>query len=62
MRGEGWIRTEEFDSAASVRLFAIGTGGRTLSHFNLGVKRTQDWTEHHAIVFHVLLSTKWYYD
>ena len=44
-----WIKTDNFDTASAVRLFAIGADGRTLSHSNLGVKRTQDWTQHHII-------------
>ena len=44
-----WIKTESYDSAGSVRMFAMGEGGRVLSHSNLGVKRDQDWTEHHAV-------------
>jgi hypothetical protein len=44
-----WIKTEAYDSAGSVRLMAIGADGRTLSHSNLGVKRDQEWTRHHAV-------------
>jgi hypothetical protein len=44
-----WIKTEGFDAASSVRLFAMGKDGRVLSHSNLGVKRDQDWTEHHIL-------------
>src|SRR5439155_4710552 len=44
-----WIKTENFDSAGSVRLFGMGEGGRVLSHSNLGVKQNQDWTEHHVV-------------
>ncbi len=44
-----WIRTEGFESAADVRMFAIGEGGRVLSYNHLGVKRDQDWTEHHVV-------------
>jgi hypothetical protein len=44
-----WIRTEDFHSAADVRMFAIGEDGRVLSHTYLGVKRDQDWTEHHVV-------------
>jgi hypothetical protein len=38
-------------------MFAIGADGRVLSHSNLGVKRDQDWTQHHA-VFNSLESTE----
>jgi hypothetical protein len=48
-----WIKTRDYDAAGDVRMFAIGADGRTLSHSNLGVKQTQDWTEHH-IVFNSL--------
>jgi hypothetical protein len=48
-----WIKTEAFESASSVRLFAMGKDGRVLSHSNLQVKRDQDWTQHH-IVFNSL--------
>ncbi|HZZ72930.1 MAG TPA: hypothetical protein VFE24_11815 [Pirellulales bacterium] len=44
-----WIKTDGFKAAREVRMFAIGTHDRTLSHSNLGVKPTQDWTEHHII-------------
>ncbi|HEY3964270.1 MAG TPA: hypothetical protein VGM05_06910 [Planctomycetaceae bacterium] len=44
-----WIRTAGYEAADSVRLFGMGGGGRVLSHSNLGVKRDQDWTQHHVI-------------
>src|SRR5687768_8926866 len=44
-----WIKTEEFESAGETRMFAIGADGRVLSHSSLGVKRDQDWTQHHAV-------------
>jgi hypothetical protein len=44
-----WIKTRGYDSADSVRLFAMGAGSRVLSHSNLGVKRDQDWTVHHMV-------------
>lgn len=44
-----WIKTKDYESASSVRMFAMGAGGRVLSHSNLGVRRNQDWTEHHVI-------------
>lgn len=44
-----WIKTKDFESANEVRLFALGKDGRTLSHSNLGVKREQDWTQHHVV-------------
>lgn len=44
-----WIKTEGYESAGSVRLFAMGAQGQVLSHSNLGVKREQDWTQHHVV-------------
>jgi hypothetical protein len=43
-----WIKTQGYEAAGSVRLFPMGTDGKVLSHSNLGVKRDQDWTEHHV--------------
>lgn len=48
-----WVKTQAYKAANEVRLFAMGTDGRVLSHSNLGVKPDQDWTEHH-IVFNSL--------
>ena len=45
-----WIKTQDYSGAGAVRMFAIGADGRTLSHSNLGVRRTQDWTQHHAVI------------
>jgi hypothetical protein len=44
-----WIKTEGFESAGDTRVFAMSPVGRVLSHSNLGVKRDQDWTEHHVV-------------
>lgn len=44
-----WVRTREFESAGTARMFAMGADGRVLSHSNLGVKRDQEWTQHHII-------------
>jgi hypothetical protein len=44
-----WIKTKNYDAAGDVKLFAMGADGRILSHSHLGVKRDQDWTEHHAV-------------
>jgi len=44
-----WIRTRDYEAASAVRLFAMGANGRELSHSNLGVARTQDWTRHHVV-------------
>ncbi|HJT34217.1 MAG TPA: hypothetical protein VJ783_19380, partial [Pirellulales bacterium] len=48
-----WIKTQGFETAHDVHMFALSPSGRKLSHSNLGVKRDQDWTEHH-IVFNSL--------
>ncbi len=37
-----WIKTSEYKSASSVRLFAMGKDGHELSFSNLGVKQNQD--------------------
>ncbi len=44
-----WIKTEEYESAGSVKMFAMGGDGYVLTHSNLGVQSTQDWTQHHVI-------------
>lgn len=44
-----WIKTRQYDAMGDVKLFAMGADGRILSHSNLGVKRDQDWTEHHVV-------------
>jgi hypothetical protein len=41
-----WIKTEGLTNHANLRLFAMGADGRVLSHQNLGVQATQDWTRH----------------
>lgn len=51
--GSVWIKTQDFTSAGDTRMFALNPEGRVLSHSNLGVQRTQDWTQHH-IVFNSL--------
>ena len=44
-----WIKTQDFESSADTRMFAMDPTGKVLSHSNLGVQRTQDWTQHHAV-------------
>lgn len=44
-----WIKTQDFETPGSVRLFAMGSDGRSISYNSLGVQPTQDWTEHHMI-------------
>ncbi len=52
-----WIKTEDFESAGETKMFAMSPAGRVLSHSNLGVKKDQDWTQHH-VVFNTLDSTE----
>jgi hypothetical protein len=44
-----WIRTRGFESAGDARMFAMSPSGRVLSYSNLGVKRDQDWAQHHVM-------------
>ncbi len=44
-----WIKTQDYKSASSVRLLAMGKDGHELSFSNLGVKPNQDWTQHHVV-------------
>lgn len=44
-----WIKTQGFEPAREVRMFALTKSGRVLSHSHLGVKPDQDWTEHHVV-------------
>lgn len=44
-----WIKTQGFESSGDTRMFAMSPAGRVLSHSHLGVKRDQEWTEHHAV-------------
>jgi hypothetical protein len=53
IHASAWIKATGFESASAVRMFAIGQDGRVLSHSNLGVKRDQDWKQHH-VVFNTL--------
>jgi hypothetical protein len=52
-----WLKTEGWGAASDVRLFAMGEDGRVLSYSSLGVRPTQDWTEHH-VVFNSLSNSK----
>jgi hypothetical protein len=52
-----WIKTENLDNAGDVRLAVLAKRPETLSHKELGLKRTQDWTEHH-VVFNTLENTE----
>jgi len=44
-----WIKTDSYEAANDVRLFAMASDGLVLSHSYLGVQPTQDWTQHHMI-------------
>ncbi|HUS81570.1 MAG TPA: hypothetical protein VM283_09905 [Armatimonadota bacterium] len=46
---QAWVKSEDFDTADRVRIFALSPDGRALSYIDLGVKRTQDWTLHHVV-------------
>jgi hypothetical protein len=52
-----WIKTQGFETASEVRMFAMSPTGRVLSYSHLSVKKDQDWTEHH-IVFNSLESSE----
>lgn len=56
-RASVWIKTEDFESGSETRMFAMSPTGRILSHSHLGVKRDQDWTQHH-VVFNTLDSNE----
>jgi hypothetical protein len=44
-----WIKSEGFDNPGGVRILVLDHDGRPLHYINLGVKPTQDWTEHHVV-------------
>ena len=44
-----WIKTEGFENARELHMFALANGVR-LSHSYLGVKPTQEWTQHDVIL------------
>jgi hypothetical protein len=48
-----WIKTKDAAPAGDIRVAVLAPGSRNLNYTNLGVKATQDWTEHH-IVFNSL--------
>src|SRR5206468_5434543 len=47
------IKTDDYTGHPEIKAIGGGEGNRTLQWQNLGVKRTQDWTEHH-VVFNTL--------
>lgn len=44
-----WVKTQAFEPAREVRMFALTSAGRVLSYSHLGVKADQDWAEHHVV-------------
>jgi hypothetical protein len=44
-----WVKTEDFVSAGDVRCAVLTEDGGSLSFAELGVKRSQDWTEYHVV-------------
>jgi len=52
-----WVKTDSYNAAHDTKIHISGHGGRALSFSNLGVKPTQDWTEHH-VVFNSLDNTE----
>ena len=48
-----WLRTEGVDGVGELHVRPLVAGGGCLNHAALGVKRDQDWTEHH-VVFNTL--------
>jgi hypothetical protein len=52
-----WIKTQDVAPAGDLRVAVIAPGNRDLNYTNLGVKATQDWTEHH-IVFNAMEQTE----
>lgn len=48
-----WIRTQDYQTTGETRMFAMTSTGQVLSYSNLGLQKTQDWTQHH-IVFNSL--------
>jgi hypothetical protein len=48
-----WIKTEKFENPDCIRLQVLAKKPKVLAYENLGVKSTQDWTQHH-IVFNSL--------
>jgi hypothetical protein len=47
------IRTDGYTGTPELKALGAGAGSRSLQWQNLGVKHTQDWTEHH-VVFNTL--------
>jgi len=52
-----WIKTEDFARPQGVKLVVLSDAVEAHNYLDLGVKATQDWTEHH-IVFNSLSATR----
>jgi hypothetical protein len=44
-----WIKTDAAAPAGDIRLVVLAPDGRSLNYAYLGVKPTQDWTQHHVV-------------
>jgi hypothetical protein len=44
------IRTEGWSAGGATKLFALADSGFSLAHTDLGLKPTQDWTEHRVVL------------
>ena len=52
-----WLKSEDFQTPSEAKLAVLTQGGGSLCYTDLGVKRTQDWTQHH-VVFNSLTNDK----
>jgi hypothetical protein len=54
-----WLKTQDLDApgSANVLILPLAPNAQSLSHLNLGVKQTQDWTQH-QVVFNSLNNTE----
>jgi Carbohydrate binding domain len=43
-----WVRTKDLSPAGEVHATVLGAKGRSLNFTSLGVKATQEWTQHHV--------------
>lgn len=44
-----WMKTEGFVGAGDARIAVLTTEGKSVSFSELGLKPTQDWTQHHVV-------------
>jgi hypothetical protein len=52
-----WVKTNDFAAASEAKLMVLSNVVEAHNYLDLGVKRTQDWTQHH-IVFNSLSATQ----